>query len=148
LLERRPDAGGEGPGAAGGAQGDGGDEVLRLAHPIYRAVLRSTMPVGRRREVCEQLAEALIDPGLRGPTDLLRSAVWQLEAGTPPDRRRVSFAAAARRALQDDDPALAERLARAGLDGPAGEGGGGGGDGGGGEREGDDAGRRERSVAL
>jgi hypothetical protein len=76
------------------------------------------MPVRRQRATCEHLAQAVLDRDVLpiGP-DLLRIAVWLLEAGMPPERRTVSFAAAARRALQDDDPALAERLARAGLDG-------------------------------
>jgi DNA-binding CsgD family transcriptional regulator len=93
------------------------DEVLRFTHPIYRAVLRSMMTVGRRRTTCEQLAAGLFEHGGGEGPDRLRIAVWLLEAGTPPDRRSVSFAAAARLALQDDDPQLAERLARAALDG-------------------------------
>jgi hypothetical protein len=96
------------------------DEVLRFAHPVHGVVLRSTTPVGRRRTVCGQLAEALLAWTGDGPARLrpalLRIAVWLLEADAPPDRRPVSFAVAARLALEDDDPRLAERLARAVLD--------------------------------
>jgi tetratricopeptide (TPR) repeat protein len=119
-------------GSAGSAGRD--DEVLRFVHPVHEAVLRATTTVGRRRAVCEQLAGALYErsggrsgaavetgdaveagDGGVGP-DLLRIAVWLLEAGTPTGRRLVSFAAAARRALEEGDPDLAERLARAALD--------------------------------
>jgi len=102
------------------------DEALCFTHPVHRVVLRATTTVGRRRAVCGQLAGALLErteqterAGGRGSDlsrpHLLRIAVWLLEADTPPDRRSVSFAAAARLALEDDDPRLAERLARAAL---------------------------------
>jgi DNA-binding CsgD family transcriptional regulator len=91
-----------------------GDEpCLRLAHPLYGALLRVTVPASRRRQYLTRLADALLRHGLRGPEDLLRTAVWTLDAGASPREAGVSFPAAARQALVRDDPRLAERLARA-----------------------------------
>src|SRR4030095_4988569 len=70
----------------------------------------------RWRDCCARLAEALLQNGPRHPGELLRVATWQLEAGTPPDGHGVSFVAGARQAPLQPEPALAERLARAGLD--------------------------------
>jgi DNA-binding CsgD family transcriptional regulator len=90
--------------------------TLAFAQPVYREVLLATMPPSRRREACGQLAAALLEHGTGTPSQLVQIAVWQLAAGTPPDQRGISFAAAARLALLDHDPAMAERLARAALD--------------------------------
>lgn len=90
-------------------------EVVRLAPPIVGEVLRGVIPRARHRDCCEQLADAWLREGLRHPQDQLRVAVWQLDAGTPAHRRGVSFTAAARQALIQTDPYLAERLARAAL---------------------------------
>ena len=93
------------------------EPAVRFGHPIHREVLRATMPLGRRRELCERLAAALLDRGEGGrPGGLVRVALWQLEAGTPVGGRGVSFAAAAHQALRDGDPHVAERLARAAFD--------------------------------
>ena len=90
---------------------------VRFAHPVHREVLRAALPLGRRRELCEQLAAALLARGDGGrPAGLVRVALWQLEAGTPVGGRGVSFAAAAHQALRDGDPRVAERLARAAFD--------------------------------
>jgi len=114
FLERRPSSASSSTSAS---PGGAGADTLRFGHPIYRPVLRSTMAMGRRRALCQQLADALFARSGGQGADLLPIAVWLLEAGTPPDRRTVPFTAAARLALQDDDPTLAERLARAALDG-------------------------------
>ena len=90
--------------------------VVHVVPPILGEVVRATMPRARWRDCCARLAQALLQNGPRLPGDLLRVATWQLEAGTPPDGRGVSFVAAARQALLQTEPALAERLARAGLD--------------------------------
>ena len=96
---------------------DTGDEpYLRLAHPLYGELLRATVPASRRRRYLTRLADALLRHGLRGADDVLRAAVWTLDAGVSPRATGVSFAAAARRALMRDDPRLAERLARAAVD--------------------------------
>ena len=97
---------------------DAGDEpCLRLAHPLYGELLRATVPPARRRRYLTCLADALLRHGLRGPDDILRAAVWTLDAGVLPRDAEVSFPAAARQALRRDDPQLAERLARAAVDG-------------------------------
>jgi hypothetical protein len=94
-----------------------GEPAVRFAHPVHREVLRAALPLGRRRELCERLASALIDRGdAARPAGLVRVALWQLEAGTPAWGRGVSFAAAAHQALRDGDPRVAERLARAAFD--------------------------------
>jgi DNA-binding CsgD family transcriptional regulator len=96
---------------------DTGDEAcFRLAHPLYGALLRATVPASRRRRYLTRLADALLRHGLRGADDLLRVAVWTLDAGASPRDAGVSFPAAARQALMCDDPQLAERLARAAVD--------------------------------
>jgi DNA-binding CsgD family transcriptional regulator len=96
---------------------DAGDEpCLRLAHPLYGELLRAVIPASRRRRYLTRLADALLRHGLRGPDDMLRAAVWTLDAGASPRDAGVSFPAAARQALLRDDPRLAERLARAAVD--------------------------------
>lgn len=88
--------------------------VVRAAHPLYAEAVRSAMPVTRRRSVRRQLAEAVADRAGAGPEDLLRAAVWRLDAG---DRVEPWLCVAgARRAWVAGDVHLAERLARHALD--------------------------------
>ncbi len=112
-LERAERAGlvATGPSAATGKLSE-----VRLVPPIFGEVLRAVIPRARARACCDRLADAQLREGIGHPDDLLRVAAWQLEAGTPPGRRAVSFTTAARRALHQAEPDLAERLARAALD--------------------------------
>lgn len=85
---------------------------IRLVHPLYGELLRTTSPPLRARMIRRRLAEALEELGARRNDDLLRLAVWRLDGGGPPDPDL--FARAARRASSAFfDHALAERLASA-----------------------------------
>jgi DNA-binding CsgD family transcriptional regulator len=86
---------------------------VRFAHPLYREVLRRHTPILRARTVCRQLADTLEDLGMRRRQDLLRVAVWRLDAGAPVPADLLT--AAARQAARADD-VLAERLARAAVE--------------------------------
>lgn len=83
----------------------------RLDHPLFGEVARSRMPVARSRQAYRQLAGQLLATPLRRRDDVLRAAVWQVEAGeiTRPDLVREGGRQAVGRASLE----LAERLARA-----------------------------------
>jgi DNA-binding CsgD family transcriptional regulator len=96
-------------------QRSGDEPVVRPAHPLYAEVLRATTSTLRRRVVHRQLAQAFEDAGLTRPTDVVRIVTWRLDAQVA--NRPVDLRAAAHRALGASDFELAERIARAGVDG-------------------------------
>lgn len=81
----------------------------RLAHPMHGEVLRARMPTGRAREVQRALADALEATGARRRGDVLRIAIWRLEADD--DDRPERFAEAAQQAAFANDFGMARRLA-------------------------------------
>lgn len=97
---------------------DGSRSVVRLAHPLYAEVLRTTTPPARAREVNRALAVAVEAAGSRRREDILRLAVWQLQAGIA--ERPSTLVAAADRAMSLLDHSLAERLAAAAREAGAG----------------------------
>lgn len=82
-----------------------------LRHGLFGEVVRAEMTALRRRRICADLAAAAQDAGMVEPTDVVRVAVWQLEAGVaaPPDL----LTSAAQQAWVANDLELAQRLARA-----------------------------------
>lgn len=95
---------------------DGIRTVLRLAHPLYGDVLRERMPSLRARRIARSLAESLEAAG-RHPGDLLRIATWRLRGGGAEPSLMHEAAVEARWRY---DFGLAERLARAAVEGGAG----------------------------
>lgn len=92
----------------------GGRSTVIAGHAVYSEVLRETMPELRRRRVLSRLADGLTAAGNEGGIELVRAAVWRLDAGEPvgPDL----LVPAARQAARLFDPALAARLARLAVD--------------------------------
>jgi DNA-binding NarL/FixJ family response regulator len=96
------------------ADRDGRRLELRLAHPLFGEAVRADMPLSRVTALQGRLADAFEASGMRRSGDLLRSAVWRLEAGGSSQSDLLLRAAlAAERSL---DSVLAERLARAAVD--------------------------------
>ena len=90
---------------------DGRDIRVRLGHPLFGEVIRAQTPQLRSRTVHTMLAEATGPAdGLRSE-DVVRLAVWHLEAGTRPEPGLLTAAAGS--ALATPDYPLAERLCRA-----------------------------------
>lgn len=87
----------------------GPDIRVRLGHPLFGEVIRAQTPPLRSRTVHAMLAEAVGTPDGPRCEDVLRTAVWHLEAGTLPEPGLL--VAAAGRALS----ALDYRLATAGI---------------------------------
>ncbi|MGH3854369.1 MAG: AAA family ATPase [Pseudonocardiaceae bacterium] len=89
------------------------DIRVRLGHPLFGEVIRAQTPPLRSRTVHAMLAEAAGSGGGSPPedVDMVRIAVWHLEAGTLPEPGLLVAAAA--RALGALDYRLAERLCRA-----------------------------------
>ncbi|HUZ39539.1 MAG TPA: LuxR family transcriptional regulator [Streptosporangiaceae bacterium] len=92
--------------------GLGGPEVA-MAHPLYGEVIRADMPRLRLRRLRLNLAQALEATASPGPHDLVRAALWRLEAGQADDHGRLLEAA---RAARGSSLATAERLARSAFD--------------------------------
>ena len=90
---------------------DGRRRFADVAHPLHGEAVRAQLTPTRLEEIRTRLADALEALGARRSGDLLRIAVWRLEAGTSGDAGL--FARAADRAMSAPDPVLAERLARA-----------------------------------
>lgn len=84
---------------------------VRLAHPLHGEAIRATTPPLRARALRRRLASALRDTGRRRRRDLLRHAVWTLDAGEVVGSREL--VAAASQAASCCDHQLAERLSRA-----------------------------------
>jgi DNA-binding CsgD family transcriptional regulator/type II secretory pathway predicted ATPase ExeA len=91
---------------------------LRLVHPLYGEVLRAALPPLRARRIHRRLADALQATGVRRRGDVLRLAIWRLEAGQTVGAE--VFVLAARQANAVFDHPLAERLAGAALQAGAG----------------------------
>ncbi len=89
----------------------GPDIRVRLGHPLFGEVIRGQTPQMRRRTVHTALAEAVGSAGGRRPEDVVRIAVWHLEAGILPES--ALLVAAAGWALAALDYQLAEQLCRA-----------------------------------
>lgn len=89
-------------------------QQVSMTNPLLAEALRAHIPTLRRRRISRQLADATEATGLR-KEDVLRLAVWRLDAGdrTDPDL----FERAARQARESWDYPLAERLARVAIDG-------------------------------
>ena len=91
---------------------------LDLVHPLHGEVVRSRLGATRLEALHRTLADALAATGARRREDLLRLAAWRLEAGETgsPDL----FVRAANDAQAALDRPLAERLARAAIEGGGG----------------------------
>jgi tetratricopeptide (TPR) repeat protein len=89
--------------------------VARAAHPIYTEVVNANVPLGRQQRIKGELANTLAERGASAPDELLRLALWRLDAGSSAEPDLLLAAAA--RALGVFDAPLGERLARAALDG-------------------------------
>ncbi|MEV0827246.1 ATP-binding protein [Nonomuraea rubra] len=84
---------------------------VRLAHPLYGEVIRASCGTLRTRTILHTLADAVSSSGLRRRDDVLRVAVWRLDAGDRADPSLLLRACGHARAVRDLP--LAERLARA-----------------------------------
>jgi DNA-binding CsgD family transcriptional regulator len=90
---------------------DGRRRFVDVAHPLHGEAVRAQLTHTRVEAIYTRLADAVQARGGRRGGDLLRIAVWRLEAGATGDA--ALFAQAAGQALGAPDAALAERLARA-----------------------------------
>jgi hypothetical protein len=97
---------------------DGRRRFADVAHPLHGEAVRARLTPTRVEAIHTRLADAVEAHGARRSGDLLRIAVWRLEAGAAGDAEL--FARAADQALAAADVALAERLARAAVDAGAG----------------------------
>ncbi|HEV3451885.1 MAG TPA: AAA family ATPase [Acidimicrobiia bacterium] len=92
-------------------QPEGQRRQVRMAHPLYAEVVRAGLPGRRRQELLGRLAVAVEGRGARRREDVLRIAVWRVDAGG--GGRPDLLSAAARQALAAQDLRLAVRLAEA-----------------------------------
>jgi DNA-binding CsgD family transcriptional regulator len=90
---------------------DGRRRFVDVAHPLHGEAVRAQLAPTRVEAIQTRLADRLEACGGRRSGDLLRIAVWRLDAGATGDAEL--FARAAEQALAAPDAALAERLARA-----------------------------------
>ena len=90
---------------------DGRRRDVRLAHPLYGAVVRRRSPVTRSRRLLARLADLVAETGARRRDDLLRVAVWRLDSDTAQDGSMLLDAAV--QAFGRYDLELAQRLADA-----------------------------------
>ncbi len=86
---------------------------VRMAHPLFGEVVRAGLPERRRQEIFGRLADRLEAHGAKRREDVLRVAVWRLDAGG--GGRPGLLVAAARQAHAAHDIALGVRLAQAAL---------------------------------
>ena len=89
---------------------DGRRRFVDVAHPLHGEAVRAQLVSTRVEAIHTRLADAVEAHGARRGGDLLRIAVWRLEAGATGDAGL--FARAADQALAAADVVLAERLAR------------------------------------
>jgi DNA-binding CsgD family transcriptional regulator len=92
-------------------QVEGQRQQVRMAHPLYAEVVRAGLPARRRHEIVCQLADAVEARGARRREDILRIAVWRVDAGGSGQPELLT--AAARQALVAQDLRLAVRLGEA-----------------------------------
>ncbi|HEY8120057.1 MAG TPA: helix-turn-helix transcriptional regulator [Myxococcota bacterium] len=94
---------------------DGLRSSARVAQPLCGEAVRQAMPRSRALQLHRELGAALLRIGMRRASDRFRAATFLLEgdpaAGAP------FFASAAEEAWARAEPVLAERFARAGLNG-------------------------------
>lgn len=97
---------------------DGRRHLIGFVHPLYGEALQATVTPLQRRALLARLADGLEATGARRRGDVVRLATWWLGCGRSgePD----VFVTAARRALMAFDHSLAERLARAAVQGGGG----------------------------
>ncbi|MBO3750702.1 hypothetical protein J5X84_31885 [Streptosporangiaceae bacterium NEAU-GS5] len=93
------------------ARSDGARLEVRLAHPLYGEVVADRCGALRTRAVLRALADAVTATGMRRRADVLRVAMWRLDAGQVDDVGLLAAAAEQARGVRDLE--LAERLARA-----------------------------------
>jgi len=99
-------------------EGAGLASTIRLAHPLYGDVVRSSMPVIRAAQTRRDLARTVRERAERSREDALLIARWLLDAGDPVPTELTMEAAAA--AVAAGDPELGERLGRLALEDGAG----------------------------
>lgn len=90
---------------------------FRIAHPLYREVIRSKLPAMRGMAIAAELAENLEASGTQRPEDIVRMAIWRLEAGNASAPMLLEAAQIARWRF---DLPVAERLALAAAEDGAG----------------------------
>lgn len=90
----------------------------RLSHPLYGEARRTTIGLLRARRLRGHLVTALTDTGARRGDDVLRKAFLLLDSDLKQDPQLLT--AAARSASELGDLPLAERLARAAVEGGGG----------------------------
>jgi DNA-binding CsgD family transcriptional regulator len=90
---------------------DGRRLSLRMAHPLYAEAARVSIPILRAARLQREVADALQATGARRREDVLRLALWRLDAGEADDAQILRRAA--QQAEASFDPTLGERLARA-----------------------------------
>ncbi|GGM38148.1 LuxR family transcriptional regulator [Micromonospora sonchi] len=83
--------------------------LVRLAHPLYGELLRDEMPQLARLRHIRRLADAQETAGIHQDEDVLRVAMWRLDAGGPVNPELML--AAARQAALIRQYELVERLA-------------------------------------
>ncbi|GAA2040881.1 LuxR family transcriptional regulator [Catenulispora yoronensis] len=93
---------------------DGRRREVRLAHPLYGELLRSSMPAIAALRHSRRAAEAVENLGARRRGDVTRVALWRLDGGG--EGVPHLLLAAARQAEASRDLALAARLAQAAMD--------------------------------
>ena len=91
--------------------------AVTLGHPLYGEVLRADIPALRLRRLRLELAQAITAVPAVHPRDVVRAALWRVEAGEPVDAATLLAAAGQARAFS---PASAERLAEAAVQAGAG----------------------------
>ena len=94
---------------------DGKRRPVALSHPMYGEVLRAEAPGTTAIDVARRLTQAVERRGARRREDALRVATWRLVTGG--EAEPGLLATAAEQAYYAADFDLAERLARAALDG-------------------------------
>lgn len=87
---------------------------VRLAHPVYGEILRSSIGRVRLRRLSRLLAETVSARGARRADDPLRVVRWQIDAGIPPDAEVVM--ASARVAHHNMDWPTVASMSRAALE--------------------------------
>jgi DNA-binding CsgD family transcriptional regulator len=87
---------------------------VRLAHPVYGEILRSSIGRVRLRRLSRLLAETVSARGARRADDAVRIVRWQIDAGIPPDVEVVM--AGARLARHNLDWPTVASMSRAALD--------------------------------
>ena len=90
---------------------DGRRRFVEVAHPLHGEAVRARLTSTRTEAIHAQLADAVTTHGARRGGDLLRIAVWRLEAGAGGDA--TLFERAAEQALAAHEIRMGERLARA-----------------------------------